>query len=240
MKLILFTFLTILFISCSEKKPLNVQTIVDKSIEISGGKKYQNFDLEFDFRKRHYIIHKKNGLFSYERLSNDSIKDVVNNHGFTRFINNKPVSLPDSIASRYANAINSVVYFVLLPNGLNDQAVVKQLIGKKTIYGKEYYKIKVTFKEEGGGDDFDDIYIYWINKNTFKVDYLAYYFHTNGGGFRFREAYNERNIKGIRIVDYKNYKPLQKHDFVGDLDTLFIKNKLKLVSKIENKNVVIN
>jgi hypothetical protein len=40
--------------------------------------------------------------------------------------------------------------------------------------------------------DFDDEYMYWI-KDTRKVDYLAYSYHVNDGGVRFRAAFNPSN-----------------------------------------------
>jgi hypothetical protein len=56
---------------------------------------------------------------------------------------------------------------------------------------------------------------------------------------RFREAYNECYVNGIRFVDYKNYKPINKDADLFDLDRLFENNELKLLSKIENKNIVV-
>lgn len=90
---------------------------------------------------------------------------------------------------------------------MNDKAVNKLYLGKVLIKGNEYYKIKVTFNEEGGGEDFEDVFVYWVQTGTFKVDYLAYSYAVNGGGIRFKEAYNERFVNGIRFVDYNNCKP---------------------------------
>ena len=114
--------------------------------------------------------------------------------------------LKDSIANVYANSVNSVHYFANLPYGLNDPAVNKEFLGEVAIKDKEYYKIKVTFDQKGGGKDYEDIYLYWFNKETFKPDYLAYKFYVDGGGIRFRVAYNERYLGGIRFVDYENYE----------------------------------
>jgi hypothetical protein len=53
---------------------------------------------------------------------------------------------------------------------------------------KQYDVVGVTFGQDGGGKDFDDEFHYWINKQTHKVDYLAYSYRTNDGGVRFRTA----------------------------------------------------
>jgi len=57
---------------------------------------------------------------------------------------------------------------------------------------------------------------------------------------RFREAYNERYVKGIRFVDYNNYKPYNNNEKLLDLDRLFENNELKLLSKIETEKVEVN
>jgi len=144
------------------------------------------------------------------------------------------------MANKYANSVNSVHYFVALPNGLNDPAVQKELLGEVTVKEKQYHKIKVTFDQNGGGDDFDDIYIYWFNKETWKPDYLAYEFHVDGGGMRFREAFNERYVNGIRFVDYNNYKTKDMETSILKIDSLFEAGSLELLSKIELKNIQVN
>ena len=81
--------------------------------------------------------------------------------------------------------------------------------------------------------------MYWVDKKDFTVDYLAYKYAVNGGGIRFRKAYNERGIEGIRFVDYKNYKPETLDVSLQDLDTLFENDKLELLSIIENTEVTV-
>ena len=136
----------------------------------------------------------------------------------------------------YSNSVNSVHYFAFLPSFLNDAAVHKTYVGETTIKGKAYYKIRVTFDQEGGGDDHDDVYMYWIDKEDYSMDYLAYSFHVNGGGVRFRSAYNARNVEGITFQDYVNYKH-DKETPVENLDALYEEDKLIELSRIELKNI---
>ena len=243
MRINLILIALVLFTSCKEDQPITAQHIVNKSIETSGGKNYANFSMEFDFRKRHYISTLNNGNFEYSRITTDSVTTIIDAYGnakpFSRTKNNSVESVLDSRIPRIENSINSVNYFVLLPYGLNDAAVNKTLLEGTTINGQAYYKIKVTFNQEGGGEDFEDVYIYWVNKATYKIDFLAYSFHVNGGGMRFREAFNERYVNGIRFVDYNNYKPSVKDARVEQLDRLFEKGQLKLLSKIETENVIV-
>ncbi|MGO3182074.1 MAG: DUF6503 family protein [Aequorivita sp.] len=250
MKYFSILILLILFNSCKEKekktenKQLTAQEIIDKTIENAGGSKYDNASINFTFRDTKYSSKRNGGSFELTRSSTDSLgtlRDVLNNNGFQRLQNDIKVDLPDSTATKYSNSINSVHYFVQLPYGLNSDAVVKELVGKAEINDKKYYEIKVTFKQEDGGTDHDDIYMYWINQNDFTVDYFAYKFYTGKGGIRFREAYNPRTIGGLRFVDYKNYKvePWKSVD-LKTLDELFSAGKLELLSDIKTENISVN
>jgi len=246
MKRILFSLTFILIItSCKPEKTLTAQDIVDKTIMVSGGEKFKTSNISFDFRDIHYKANRNNGVYQYERFLNDSlgeIRDVLSNDGFKRYIDETQVAVVDSMAAKYTRSVNSVHYFSVLPFGLNDTAVIKELLGESSIKDKLYYKIKVSFKQEGGGDDYEDVFVYWINKESFKVDYLAYSYMDSPTelGLRFREAFNERYVNGLRFVDYNNYKP---EDGVLDLvalDSLFDTGKLKLLSKIENLNIKVD
>ncbi|WOD43130.1 DUF6503 family protein [Hwangdonia lutea] len=240
---LLFT-VTLFFLSCEKQKELTAQDIVDKTIEVSGGDKIKSATMAFDFRDKHYKATRNNGLFTLERTFTDSlntIRDVLSNNGFERFINNEIVKVADSMIPRYSASVNSVHYFSVLPYGLNDAAVNKKYIEKVNVKGRPYHKIEITFNQEGGGVDFEDVFVYWVNAENYKTEYLAYSYHENHGiGLRFREAYNERFISGIRFVDYKNYKSKDTSVPVSDLDDLFENNKLELLSKIDLKNISVN
>ncbi len=230
------------FVSCLDapKEKLNVQQIVDRSIEVSGGKLFDSHDVFFVFRDKAYVSTQNEGKKVLKRISKTdavTITDMLAKGKLQRFFNDSLIQLSDSVASRYANSVNSVHYFVRLPYGLNDKAVNKKLLGEFTIKEKDYYKVQITFDKENGGDDFEDTYIYWFDKETFKPDYLAYEFHVDGGGLRFREAFNERYVNGIRFVDYNNYKPKKKTTDIYEVDSLFLSVALDLLSKIELKDV---
>jgi hypothetical protein len=102
---------------------------------------------------------------------------------------------------------------------------------------KSYWSIKVTFQKDGGGEDFQDEYRYWINQETYEVDFLAYNYQTDGGGTRFRKAINRREIDGFLFQDYENYKPSKKFEPLDSLPVLFEQGYLKQVSLIRNKNI---
>lgn len=234
----LYFFLLLFLMSCkpSEKK-FTAQQIIDKTIVNSGADKVLNSEISFKFRGKQYdAFRESDGTFIlsrlYEKKGMGIINDLIFNNGFSRLVNAHEFEVPDSMATKYTNSVNSVHYFSVLPYGLNDKAVNKKLLKSSTIKGKAYYKVEITFSENGGGEDFEDVFIYWIGKEDFLIDYLAYSYHTNGGGKRFRVV-NEQSVKnGIRFVNYDNYKPLNKSISLIDIDNAFENNELKKISEI--------
>ncbi|OEK04267.1 DUF6503 family protein [Roseivirga misakiensis] len=226
--------------SCGDStKTLTVDDIIQKAVARHGGENYDNMEVEFDFRSRHFRAKISDGQYVYERTfrSKDGmVKDVWSNKKFKRMIDQEEIQLNRENMRSYKTATNSVIYFALLPFNLDDPVVNRQLMRSVKIKDKEYYKVEVTYGENGGGEDFEDVYIYWINKDEFTIDYLAYSFNINGGGVRFREAYNAREIEGIRFQDYMNYS-IDKDFPAQELDYAFETEQLKLLSKIELENV---
>jgi len=218
------------------KNEISEHEIIDRAIVAHGGGLFESKLVKFDFRSKSYSIYHDNHdiiftkSFPYDSLSivNDTL---INNRDMVRYVNNEKIELTDKQHRAYANSLNSVLYFFQLPYGLNGPAVNKTLLSKNMVSGKMYHKVKVTFNEEGGGEDFEDVFIYWINDKEYTVDYLAYSYKTNGGGLRFRQAVNRR--------DYLNYKPIDESTPLSDLDKMFETGQLTQLSVIENKNVIV-
>ncbi len=218
------------------------QEIVDKSLFAHGGDKYLSAEIEFDFRDRHYITKRNDGVYSKERIFKDSVSithDILTNHGFARTINGQAANVPDSMATKYSASINSVIYFALLPYALNDPSVIKKLLGTTEMEGQSYYKIQVTFSPDGG-EGHQDTFYYWIHQQDFTIDYLAYYFLEDGKwDIRFRKAFNRNNISGILFQDYINYKPKESGRSFTEVEELFKSNNLVELSRIELKNITV-
>lgn len=244
MKTILFYLvIIILMISCKSKTDnnLTVHQIVEKAIEISGKKALDNSTVSFMFRDKKYVSEGHCDHFILSRITTKAdtvIKDIYEpEKSFKRYIQDSLIIIPDTVAQKFSESINSVHYFVQLPYRLNDEAVNKTYLGIDSIKGKSYHKIAVNFDKDGGGEDYQDQYMYWFDEKNYKLDYLAYSFVVNGGGIRFREAYNERYIEDIRFVDYKNFKPKSDTIKLENISKAFKNNQLELLSKIENKKI---
>jgi hypothetical protein len=237
MKTKFYPFIFIALFSSCTSFLTDPQKIIDKSIEVAGGEKYLNTTIEFNFRGRHYIAKRNGGSFSYERIFQDSIgtiRDIVSNKGHIREINGMMEVLPDSMSVKYTASTNSVIYFALLPYGLNDPSVRKKYLGDTMIENKIFYKVEITFEQEGGGEDFQDVFQYWINREDFTIGYMAYSFSENDEtSLRFRKAINTRKVNGVQFYDYINYKPKANSVKMEELELLFTKGELEELSKIE-------
>ncbi len=237
----IFIWLVFGVVVACQKTP-DAQSIIDAAIETHGGSQYENVQVSFDFRDRHYVLRHQNGLFQYERHFEDStgkIRDILNNEGFKRFLNERDITDTVKKTAAYTRSVNSVAYFALLPYRLNDPAVVKKFLGEVMIKEEPYYKIEVTFQQEGGGEDFQDQFVYWIHKERNTMDYLAYLYFTDGGGKRFRAPYNQREINGLKFTDYENYRQVAADFPLTAYDSLYEAGALKLLSKIELEQIIV-
>lgn len=235
----IFGLLIIALVSCqkSDSTP-TPEEVVDKAIAYSGKSKLNTNILTFDFRTYRYKAIPTCEGFRFERISKTKpVRDVMVNEELTRYYKDSLVKLADSTAFSYYESVNSVHYFTQLPLRLKDEAVNLSYLGKEEIQDQTYHKVQVRFSEDGGGVDFEDIYIYWFDVKDFSMDYLAYSFIVNEGGLRFRKAINRRRIDGVVFQDYENYKPKKKSKNLEGLADLFENDELELLSVIENKAI---
>ena len=235
-----FTFLwaIVFLVSCAQNEP--AEDLIAKSIQAHGGDQVYRSIVSFDFRDIHYIASYDEGMFTLERLFEDSVNtyhDVLDNEGFIREVNGEVVELDEEWTGKYSRSVNSVIYFFRIPFVLQDDAVILNRLRDGAIEGQSYYKVEATFNEEGGGEDFDDRFVYWINTDNYEIDYMAYSYSTDGGGKRFRKAINERKVNGWLVKDYINFEPKDLDVPLDDYDQYFADGGMKELSRIENVNI---
>lgn len=221
----------------SSKTLSKAEQIIQNTILAHGGDKYDKAHYQFVFRNKTYTFENNGDLYEYTVLAKKDdmvVESTLNNDGLTRTSIGQP--LTEKNRKAVTGSINSVIYFATLPHKLKDQAVNKRYVGSTRIKGKEYEVVEISFDEKGGGTDHDDIFYYWINKETSLIDYLAYNYQVNGGGVRFRSAYNTRKVGGIIFQDYINYKA-DVGTPLGDLPQLWEQGQLKELSRIETEAV---
>jgi hypothetical protein len=248
------TFIVLaVFIACSNppnKEKVNepilqeiskADQIIEASIQAHGGELYNKAHYQFTFRGNLYRFNTNKAAFEYEfkglNKNGDSIRTLLTQNKVQVWMNNAKLELNEKQKMSYSDNLNSVIYFATLPHKLGDNSVNKVYEGTTSIFNKTYEVIKVTFKQEGGGTDFDDEYYYWINAETMLIDYLAYKYHTNGGGVRFRVAYHPVKVEGIHFQDYVNYK-VEVGTALVKLPFLYEKGMLQELSRIETENII--
>lgn len=232
----------LLFGCKAEEKELTADEIVYRAVAAHGGGLYDNMEVQFDFRGRHFRAKIAEGSYEYERTYEADgrlVKDLIKDDKYQRILDQREIQLKESELSSYKTATNTVIYFALLPFNLDNPVVNRQLMRPVDIKGEPYHKVEITYGKNGGGKDFENVYVYWVHQEKFTIDYLAYSFNINGGGVRFREAYNARMVNGIRFQDYINYT-IDKDFPAQELDYAFVTDQLEELSRIDLDHIQVN
>jgi hypothetical protein len=199
--------------SASSPAPPAPAALIDSARAAHGSDVLNHARMTFTFREASFRLrHHRNGRFHYRRTLTDSLGRTVveglTNDGPYRVLDGDTTTLSPEARVDVETAVNSVAYFARLPAPLNDPAVRSSYSGRDTIDGTPYHRLRVTFQQEGGGRDWQDIFYYWFHAETYTMDYLAYAYGLGPDeetGTRFRAAYNARRRGGVRIADYENY-----------------------------------
>ena len=216
-------------------------SIIMKSIVFHGQANLDGKDLSFTFRDKEYDAIIDSSDFVYTRsFTNDddqTVVDQLSNDGFMRWIEGEMQQLEAKYADAYSASVNGVMYFTLLPWKLSDPAVISSYSGLDTINEIVYHRIKVSFSEEGGGEDFEDEFMYWFKTTNCEMDYLAYSYMEKEVGMRFRAAKNKSKVGEAIFQQYDNYKVDPSKYALEDLLKAFSKKELTLLSEIINTNI---
>jgi len=219
--------------------------VIDSARATHGASVLDPAVVTFDFRGDDYRIRHDGGQFHYRRTYADSlgrsVTEGLTNDTLYRAVEGDTVSLSASERDAVETTVNSVTYFSLLPEPLGDPAVQPTYSGRDTIDGVPYHRVKVTFRQEEGGKDWQDVFMYWFRTDTHAMDYLAYAFGLGPDeepGTRFREAYNVRRINGVRMADYYNYTvDTLSADQLAQYSDQFDQDAVRLVSEIKLDSV---
>lgn len=242
----MFVLSAMLLIACSDppspdlpvstKRIRSAEEIIQQSVEYHGGIAYDTAEIQFSFRGKQYAGSWNHGMYRFSRSFSENrhhITDLLTNETFTRLINGQVTAVPDSMERKYSASVNSVWYFAYLPFRLLDPAVQARTLGQSNMHGASYHKVEVTFSEKGGGEDFEDVYVYWFDQSDYSLDYLAYSFAEDDGiGLRFRKACDSQRVSGILFQDYVNYRADPTEWEVADLDSAYRIGALDTLSVI--------
>ncbi len=229
----------------SPEQTPSAAAIIDSARAAHGASVLDRALVTFDFQGDTYRIRQNEGQFHYRRTYTDSlgrsVTEGMTNEGLYRVVEGDTVSLSASEQNTIETTVNSVTYFALLPEPLGDSAVQPVYSGRDTIDGVPYHRVKVTFRREGGGKDWQDVFMYWFRTDSYAMDYLAYAYGQGPNeepGTRFRDAYNVRQINGVRMADYYNYTvDTLFADQLAQYPDLWAQDAARLVSRIELDSV---
>jgi hypothetical protein len=218
--------------------------IIEETRDVHGSAILDIATIHLDFRGDMYVVRRSNGLFEYSRSYVENgveVRDVITNDSTFRLIDGVPITVDERERQSIESRVNSVIYFALLPFNLADPAVRSAHLGEVSIRGEPYDAIEVTFEEDGGGRDWQDRYVYWIHSRNRTMDFLAYSFSDDdGGGSRFREAVNPRQIAGVRFQDYLNYTVDTLVFAIERYPDFLDSDALELVSTVEIDEIVVD
>lgn len=233
--------LTIALVAAACTRPERGRQILDAAYDAHGAERLADAKMQFVFRGDSYSATRDGGLFRYERVyqrGGNTIRDILSNDGTHREINGEPRDVDASTSYSILEKVNSVIYFASLPYPLKDPAVVTRYLGDGDIRDRTYHQVEVTFRQEGGGPDYEDRFVYWVDSETHVIDFLAYYYLTNETGSRFRRLVNPRDVGGFRATDHLNFKV--EPDTVGraleEFVELFERGELVMVSEVKHDN----
>ena len=198
--------------------------LLERAREAHGSAALDRAEVRFSFRGTPFVLHRDGGAFRYARTTTDSlsrtVEEVVDNDGAHRFADGAEVALDADEAAALATAVNSVAYFALLPAPLADAAVRARSLGPGAVGGEPFDRVGVTFARDGGGEDWDDRYVYWLRPDG-RIAYYAYSYEPDPAdtsrtetGTRFRALLDERRVGGVLFQDWRNLTA----DSVGALE----------------------
>jgi len=216
------------------------QYIIEEANKVHGIKVYDNSIIDFRIGNRYYKSTHHQGQFRYERYWDSlgmTIHDELTSRGLIRHVGQTNVLLETKKIDQHSYSLRSLFFLFSIPFWLNDLGVVKEYLGEVILMEQPYHKIKITFRKNPNDRTiYDDVYVVWIHKTRFTLDYVGY-LHTGseGQGIRFRQAINPRKVEGFRVQNYLEFKPVRDSISIKpeDLDQAWAGNQLMPWEKIE-------
>ena len=195
--------------SVAAEDHVDVDALLAAAVEAAGLHEPDGMELRFQFRGTPYRLWLQGRRSIYERRirSDAGVTRTERLEGdtFTATVGDNVLPLSSEQAGALRRSLNSVAYFALMPRPLEDDAVIATSLGATTLGGQSWDTIDIRFREEGGGDDHDDVFRYWFHPETHRLGYLAYTFATGKGGVRVRKVVGAHEVDGVVLLDWVNH-----------------------------------
>lgn len=205
---------------------------VRRAVQAHGAARLAEATVDFSFRGTPHRMTRSGGRFRFERWPRPDQHEVLTNEGYALFVNGERAKLSAAAAAARARSLNSVVYFASLPYVLEDPAVNAVHAGQQEVDGETYDVLEVTFDLEGGGEDHDDRFRYWLDPESGELELMAYSFTRGEGGVRLRVRTSTVGAGGVTFVNWKNFGDPNADTPLSQLPKLWLQGELPELSEI--------
>lgn len=221
--------------------------IVDRAIRFHGGDLYESTATSLELCSKSGCFHVRASLaatdggveydFDVRGATREGERRVRSTHASVElWLDGAAQTIPAGDAQRYRDWAMARVYFCFLPYRLADPGVHHTDQGTEQWGERTLHRVKVTFAE-GSSTDADDEYVYWFDPETGRVEQFAYSYATNGGGLRFRRAFDHRRVGGILFFDQENLGVEGPDLSVDQIDSEFVEQGMRSISTVELRNI---
>lgn len=163
------------------------------------------------------------------RITNDTVE---------QWVDSEPVEVEPDRRQPLRDWVMARVYFAFLPYRLNDPSVFKQDLGIEEWAGRKLHRVRVTFAP-GSSTEADDVFLYWFDPGTGRLEQFAYSFSSGNGGLRFRRGFNYRRVGGILFFDQENLGLDGPGFTVDEIDPSFVERRMRPVSTVELREIMV-
>ncbi|MEM8963237.1 MAG: DUF6503 family protein [Acidobacteriota bacterium] len=212
--------------------------IIDRAIAFHGGDLYSAsiVDLELCSKSgcnqiRSVVDGDRYGHTVTATVSGKERRVRITNDLTQAWENDTPVDVQDFEVQDWRDWAMARVYFAFLPYRLRDPSVRVEDRGVVDWEGGRRHEVRVTF-EAGSSTDASDVYRYWFDPKSGRLEAFAYSYDGNTNGLRYRRAINHRQVDGILFFDQINLGIEGEGLSVDDIDPTFIETKMREVSRI--------
>jgi len=197
--------------------------ILLNSIKAYNSDSFYNSTIQFNTKDLEYKLYRKSNIADFEvvrKLDTVTYKATYNNGTRAYFVNNIEQEQTSAAMKFIDIKLEGLCYLFSIPHEFNQNHVQLKKLEDVIIKNKNYNVIHVSFTRISEEDP-DDVFILYINPDTFYIDYLAEKYHfTAVNRPLFKVAHNFRTIEGITFVDYYVLDP-KKEDRDTDLEVIY-------------------
>ena len=218
--------------------------IVDRAIDHHGGERYASSETRLSLCSKSgcstIVALADGGRFALTvtaAVDEGKRRVRITNETVEQWTDGEPVEIPADRRQALRDWVMARVYFAFLPYRLNDPSVYKQDLGLEAWGDRELRRVRVTFAP-GSSTDAEDVFVFWLDPETARVEQFAYSYTRGKGGLRFRRGVNYRRIGGILFFDQENLGVDGPGFSVDELDPAFVE-RMRHVSTVELRDVAV-